>query len=118
MIWHALVLNSSGKKITYHQYFSKVYSQLKPISLQSIRDIISAIREDCKGVLPFPPEQAIQKLTVLLHAAMPTNKLEKLCAYSMDSLFVEICIRCLTALSSRGFLEGGEEQEEENSKQL
>jgi hypothetical protein len=29
MIWITLVLNCSVGKVTYHQYFSKVYSRLK-----------------------------------------------------------------------------------------
>jgi hypothetical protein len=52
-IWYAIILNCSSKNITYQQYFSKVYSNLKLINLVSIRDIILAVHKECEGNHPF-----------------------------------------------------------------
>lgn len=44
-IWYAIMLNCSAKNMTYQQYFSKTYSSLKVINLNSVRDVVLAIQK-------------------------------------------------------------------------
>lgn len=44
-IWYAILLNCSSKNMTYQQYFSKAYSSLKLINLNSVRDVVIAIQK-------------------------------------------------------------------------
>lgn len=118
-IWQALLLNSAAKKVTYHQYFSKTYSALTLISIPSIRDILLAIKKDCQDKLPCDFRVAITSISQLIYTALPSSKLERLCASNMQSFLMERCINCLTALSSPSFLETeNQQQEDENSRQL
>ena len=75
LIWYAIVLNCSGKKLTYHQYFTKIYSLLKNIHLSSIRDILCAVKQECKNEMPFTQNEAILKISEVIYARMPTNSL-------------------------------------------